>query len=135
MASRQPIVFAYKPAGGRLSPMAPVGILVNGKWRVAEFYVDSGAFYTLLRAEFATSFGLDFKRGHKVFAQVGDGSMIPVFLHKLRLQIGPKRFTATVGFSAKLGVGFHLLGRQDVFERFRICFHEKRRVVTFQPVG
>jgi len=40
-----------------------------------------------------------------------------------------KVFKAAVGFSDKLGVGFHLLGRQDVFDHFRICFHEKRRVV------
>jgi len=135
MPSGKPIVFTYKPAGGRLSPVVSVGIRLDGQWQVAELYVDSGAFYTLLHAQFAVDFGLDFKKGRKVFVQVGDGSLIPVYLHKLPLQIGPKRFKATVGFSEKLGVRFHLLGRQDVFERFRICFHEKRRVVTFQPVA
>ena len=40
----------------------------------------------------------------------------------------------TTVFPYKLGVGFHLLGRQDVLERFKICFHEKRKVVTFQAV-
>ena len=135
MATNKSIVFAYKPAGGRLSPVASVGIQINGQWRVAELYVDSGAFYTLLHAQFAIDLGLDFKQGRKMFAQVGDGSLIPMYLHKLPLQIGHKQFKATVGFSEKLGVRFHLLGRQDVFERFRICFHEKRKVMTFQPVG
>jgi len=135
MAGHKLIVFPYSLAGGRLSPMAPVGFNLNGHWHVAELYVDSGAFYTLLHAQFAVDFGLDFKTGRKVFVQVGDGSLIPVYLHKLPMQIGPKQFKATVGFSEKLGVRFHLLGRQDVFERFRICFHERRRVVTFQPVA
>ena len=88
-----------------------------------------------MHAQFATGFGLDFKQGRKVFVQVGDGSLIPVYLHKLPIQIGPNQFKATVGFSEKLGVRFHLLGREDVFERFRICFHEKQRVVSFQPVA
>jgi hypothetical protein len=134
MASRQTTVFTYKPAGGRLSPVVSVGILISGRWQVVEMYVDSGAFYTLLHSDFATNLGLDFKKGRKVFAQVGDGSLIPVYQHKLPLQIGPTRFKATVGFSEKLGVRFALLGRQDVFERFRFCFHERRRVITFQPV-
>ena len=77
---------------------------------------------------------MDFKTGRKIFVQVGDGSLIPVYLHKLPMQIGPQQFNATVGFSEKLGVRFHLLGRQDVFEHFKICFHEKRRLMTFQPV-
>ena len=97
-------------------------------------YLDSGATYTILRPKVAQDLGFDWASGRKVYAQVGDGSQIPVYLHKLAMQIGPTRWTATVGFSDKLGVGFHLLGREDVFEHFRICFHEKRRVVTFEAV-
>jgi hypothetical protein len=128
-------VYPYGLANGRLSPMVPAGLCIQGRWQVAELYVDSGAYYTLMHAQFATTFGLDFKKGRKVFVQVGDGSMIPLHLHKLPMQIGGKQFAATVGFSDRLGVRFNLLGRQGVFEHFRICFHEKRRMVTFQPVA
>ena len=100
---------------------------------MAELYVDSGAFYTLIQARFATDFGFDFKIGRKAFVQVGNGAVIPIYLHKLPVQIGTRRFKAAVGFSEKLGVRFNLLGRQDVFDKFRICFHEDRRVVTFLP--
>ena len=134
MAAAKPIVFPYKPATGRLLPMVLVGIFINGQWQAVEFYVDSGAYYTLLHAQFATDFGLDYRQGQRVFAQAGDGSLIPVYLHKLPMQIGAKRFEATVGFSDRLGVRFNLLGQQGVFERFKICFHEKRRIVSFQPV-
>src|SRR5437899_1848648 len=99
-------VFPYNFAGGRLSPMIPVGIEMNGQWRVAELYVDSGAFYTLMHAKFAADFGFDFKKGRKMFAQVGDGSLIPMYLHKLPMQIGATRLKATVGFSEKLGLRF-----------------------------
>lgn len=130
-----PIVFPYKNAAGKPSPIVSVGIEVNARWHVAYLYVDSGAFYTLLHAQFALDYGLDFKRGSKTYAQVGDGSLIPVYLHRLQLQIGTKQFAATVGFSEKLGVRFNLLGRQDVFEHFKICFHERRKIVSFQPLS
>jgi hypothetical protein len=104
-------------------------------WQPLELYLDSGATYTILRPKVAQALGLNWAVGRKVFVQVGDGSQIPVYLHRLNVQIGPTRFRATVGFSDKLGLGFHLLGRQDVFERFRICFHEKRKVVTFRPAS
>jgi len=127
-----PVVFPYKFAGGRLSPIVSAGIRLNGQWQVAELYVDSGAFYTLLHATFAASFGFDYKKGRRILMQVGDGGMIPVYLHELPMQLGVIKFQAPLGFSERLGVGFNLLGRLGVFERFRICFHEKRKVVSFQ---
>jgi len=38
-----------------------------------------------------------------------------------------------MGFSNNLGIGFHLLGRLDVFGHFRVCFHERERAVIFDP--
>jgi|ERR1039458_78366 hypothetical protein len=134
MSPRRTFVFHYKATAGRPSPMVSVGLFVAGQWRVVELYVDSGAFYTLMHATHALDYGLDFKKGRKVFVQVGDGSLIPVFLNRLPMQIGGKRFEATVGFSEKLGVRFNLLGRLDVFQHFKICFDEKRKLVTFQTV-
>lgn len=98
-------------------------------------YVDSGAAYTILRARVAKDAGFSYTHGRKIFVQVGDGGVIPVWLHELPIQIGNRQFTAPIGFSDKLGVPFNLLGRLGVFENFRICFHEKRRVVSFQPTN
>ena len=82
----------------------------------------------------AEEIGFDYTKGRRVFVQVGDGALIPVFLHNLPVQIGDQSFVAPVGFSSKLGVPFNLLGRLGVFEHFKICFHEKRKVVSFQAV-
>jgi len=128
----RPTVFPYKIVGGRWSPMISAGLWLQGRWRPIEFYVDSGAAYTIVRAKVAEDVGFDYRKGRKVFVQVGDGVLIPVFLHDLPVQIGGRRFTGVIGFSAKLGVPFNLLGRLGVFEHFRICFREKRRVVSFQ---
>lgn len=135
MAGRKSIIFPYRVAGGRLAPMISAGILLDRSWRPIELYVDSGAAYTILRAKVAEEADFDFQSGRRVFAQVGDGSMIPIFLHDIMVQIGDKRFRANIGFSARLGVPFNLLERLNVFDHFRICFHEKRRFVSFQSVA
>ena len=62
---------------------------------------------------------------------MGDGSLITVYLHELEVKIGEKSFKATVGFSKQLGIGFNIIGRKDIFERFKVCFNEKEKVVEF----
>ena len=94
--------------------------------------VDSGAAYTLLHTAIAQGAGFHYRTGHRTTVQVGDGSFIPVYLHDLELQIGPERFLAKVGFSERLGVAFNLLGRDSVFTRFKICFQEQQRMLSFE---
>jgi hypothetical protein len=62
---------------------------------------------------------------------VGDGSFIPASFLKLPMRIGELELEAEVGFSEKLGVGFNLLGRKDVFNAFRVCFSDAKNVVSF----
>ena len=95
-------------------------------------YVDSGAAYSILRAQIAEGIGFDYRKGERIYAQVGDGSFIPVYLHDLEIQLGAKQFIGKVGFSEKLGVGFNLLGRMSIFDRFKICFMENEGVLSFE---
>jgi hypothetical protein len=127
------VVFRYKQMLGRLSPTATIGLFLSETWRRIDAYVDSGAAYSIVHGDFARDVGFDFERGLRILVTVGDGSLIPVFLHHVPLQIGPHRIEARMGFSNHLGIGFHLLGRLDVFEHFRVCFHERERVVIFDP--
>jgi len=127
------VVFRYKSMLGRLSPTATLGLCLNETWRRIDAYVDSGAAYSIVHGDFARDTGFEFERGGRILVKVGDGSLIPVFLHSIPLQIGPHRIEARMGFSNHLGIGFHLLGRLDVFEHFRVCFHERERVVIFDP--
>ena len=127
------VVFRYKPMLGRLSPTATIGLCLGETWRRVDFYVDSGASYSIVHGDFARDAGFDFTTGERLMVKVGDGSLIPVFMHRVPLQIGPHRLEARMGFSDRLGIGFHLLGRLDVFEHFRVCFHERERSVIFDP--
>jgi hypothetical protein len=131
--SAERVVFRYKPMLGHLSPTATVGLCLGETWRRVDFYVDSGAAYSIVHGDFATDVGFEFTAGRRLLVKIGDGSLMPVFLHQVPLQIGPHRIEARMGFSNHLGIGFHLLGRLDVFDRFRVCFHERERSVIFDP--
>jgi hypothetical protein len=128
-------VFRYKSVQGRLAPIITVGLKLQENWYPIGMYVDSGAAYTLLHAGIARGAGFNYHAGHCTSVQVGDGSFIPVYLHDLELQIGPERFLARAGFSERLGVAFNLLGRDSVFTRFKICFQEHRRILSFESEG
>lgn len=131
--SGERVVFRYKPMLGRVSPTATLGLCLNETWHRADFYVDSGAAYSIVHGDLARDTGFDFSQGERTLVKVGDGRLIVVFLVRVPLQIGPHRIDARMGFSNQLGIGFHLLGRLDVFDRFRVCFHERERVVVFEP--
>ena len=98
-----------------------------------EAFVDSGASISVFLIKEAEELGIDFQKGKVIYSTVGDGSCIPVYLHKLLIKIGDIPFKATVGFSPKLGIGFNLLGRKDIFERFIVTFDDVKKTVTFLP--
>ena len=41
-------------------------------------------------------------------------------------------FEAEIGFSRQLGIGFNIIGRKDIFERFVICFDESNKIVEIK---
>ena len=113
-------------------PIVSIGIKHTEIWYPVEAFVDSGATYSIFTAEVARTIGLEYEGGRKIFVQVGDGGLIPAYLHDLTIQLGSEKFVAPLGFSGRLGVGFNLLGRNGIFDRFKVCFDEKNSVVTFQ---
>jgi len=82
----------------------------------------------------ARQLGIRITSGKKTLATVGDGSKIPVYVHRLTVQLGLYRFKANIGFSSRLGVGFNLLGRRDFFFLFDVSFSDSKREITFQPI-
>jgi hypothetical protein len=128
------IVFPYKRVNGRFEPIISVGLQIQSVWQPLRMYVDSGAMYSVLKSRFADDLGFDYRQGERINLQVGSGGLMIVYLHELEMQIGGERFSCRVGFSNQLGVPFHVLGRVDVFERFKVCFREQQRLVTFDPV-
>ena len=100
-------------------------------WIIFDALVDSGASYSIFKAEIGDILGLEMEKGNKILIAVGDGSLIVVYIHRLIIQIGDEEFEAEIGFSKQLGIGFNIIGRKDIFERFKVCFDEKEKVVEF----
>lgn len=96
-------------------------------------YVDSGAFYSIFSLQEAELIGIDYTKGKQGSAIVGDGNIIPVYFHHLPITIGNVSLKAIIGFSPKLNIGFNLLGRKGIFERFVVIFDDVKRLVTFLP--
>jgi hypothetical protein len=107
------IKFAYKIHKGIACPIIPVEI----KGVRIDAYVDSGAFLSIFSTQEAEVLGIEYQKGQKAMVMVGDGTLIPVFSWILPINIGNINFRATIGFSPRLGIGFNLLGRKDIFER------------------
>src|SRR5919109_2473918 len=123
------IEFPYTLHKGYLMPIIPITIQNHKVW----VYVDSGATFSMVNAGEARDMGIDWQSGRQQMVVVGDGSFIPVFIHDVPVEIGGTRLTIPIGFSERLGVGFNLLGRSGVFNRFEVCFNDHTRKVTLQP--
>ena len=126
------VTFPYTRYKGRFAPIIPVQFRGPEVWVSIWTYVDSGASFSILSSASADRLGLSWNEGHRLDVVVGDGDLIPVFIHRLFVRIGSIRIRAHVGFSARLGVGFDLLGRQDIFTRFDVTFSDSRRCLTFR---
>ena len=97
--------------------------------------IDSGATYSIFHPKEISQAGLNYQEGKPRKIIVGNGAFIDVYFFSLPAQIGGEAFTAEIGFSEHLTVGFNLIGRKDVFEKFRVCFSDAERKITFQVLN
>lgn len=128
------IEFPYSSLGGTKIPLIPVRVHLPREILDIPVFVDSGATYTIIRAEEIRGKGFDFKKGTIKRIQVGDGNYIHVYLHQLTIEIGTRKIQAAVGFSEKMKIAFNILGRKDIFETFKVCFNDKAAKITFHEL-
>ena len=107
---------------GRPCPIVEVEISGNGRKIRTLAYVDTGATYSVFHSDFCEELGLELHSGSRIDITVGDGGIIPVHLHELVINIENLKIPGKVGFSDRLGTGINILGREDVMDKFTICF-------------
>lgn len=124
--------FPYVRLEEEYLPVIPLRL--KGK-ELVEFdaFVDSGAGFSIFTYEAAEVLGLEAEKGEKEFVKIGDGSFIEVFTFRLPVNLAGREFRAKVGFSRSLGVGFNIVGRRDIFDKFRVCFDDAEKFVEFTP--
>lgn len=125
------IKFPYTIHKGLAIPYIPLILKIGKTQRRFWTFVDTGATFTIIKVSEIEDLDFDYREGKLVNVQVGDGGFIPIYLHKLKMTLDDFTFTATVGFSNKLGVEFNLLGRKDVFHTFDVIFREASGEIIF----
>lgn len=124
--------YQYLKEEGKYSPIIPIRLKGEEGWVTFNAYVDSGATYSVFRAEIATEIlGINIEEGEKLYVTVGDGSLITVYLRNIMVDLGGKIFEVIIGFSKQLGIGFNIIGRKDIFDNFIVSFNEKEKYVEF----
>lgn len=123
--------FEYVNFRGKFLPLVPIE-LKGSEWVEFLAYLDSGASFTIFHSDVLKILNLEPVKGRKEFITVGDGSLITVYFHKFLVKFLKTRFEAEIGFSRQLGIGFNIIGRKDIFERFVICFDEKNKIVEIR---
>ena len=123
--------FSYRFYEGKFLPIIPISLTANGRLIQMRAYVDTGASYSLFHAKVAEILGLDLEKGILYELIVGDGDTLQVYLHSVAISLAGKEFKVMIGFSKNIGVGFNILGRKDIFDKFVICFNEQNKEINF----
>ena len=119
--------------GKILRPIIEFEINTNIGWVSAMGYLDSGADITLLPLSFAKALGIKIEEEEvKEIKGIGD-SAVSVIIKEVELKIGKVKLKANVGIALIEEVPY-LLGRKDIFNKFRVIFEEyNKKVVLEKP--
>ena len=140
-AASRPLVprrveFPYlKDAAGRYAPIVYLQAWTGNRWLYLQAYVDSGASWTIFHSDVAQLLGLKFSHAKRRYMALGNGSVIPIYLARVRVRFAGREFIVPAGFSDALKVGFNLLGRAGFFDRFTMCFNDRARLLIATPLG
>lgn len=119
--------------GEILIPHIEFKIKTNTGWVSALGCVDSGADITLLPLSFIRVLGIRIEDEEvKKLRGVG-GVGISLIIKEVDLKIGNIEFKANVAIALTERVPF-LLGRKDIFNKFRIVFEEYNKRIIFEKI-
>ena len=102
----------------------------DGRWHPFRLYADAGADITLLREADCRTLGYELEAGEEQFmGGIGPG-LIRTFVHQVRVRLGTVELCCRVSFATEISVP-RLLGREGVFDHFRVCYDDIRRITDF----
>jgi hypothetical protein len=92
-------------------------------------YVDSGADMTLIPSDFGRLLGMDLSKNRSALAGV-TGAPMKVSLQSTEIRIGASFHEAKVAVAFRNDVPY-LLGRDGIFNAFKITFEEYKQLTSF----
>ena len=94
--------------------------------------LDSGADFSVFYKADAIRLGLNWSEGKEIRLLNADGSDFNAREFKLNLKIEDQALKAKICFIDTQKVGTPLLGRQNIFDEFKILLNERENTITFQ---
>ena len=127
----QRVEFPYlKDAQGRYAPIVYLQVWTGNRWLYLQAYVDSGASWSVFHVDVAQLLGIKLNQAKRRYVSLGNGSVLPVYLHHIKVRFAGMEFLSPAGFSDALRMGFNLMGRAGFFDRFLMCFNDRARLLT-----
>ena len=123
--------FPYLEWRGRGSPIVMLSLRTSGRSIRSIAYLDTGATYSVFHADFCLRLGLRLDAGEPIDLKVGDGTLIPVYMHDLELHLENIHIMARIGFSERLGTGINILGRDTILDEYLVCFDGVNRRILW----
>lgn len=125
------VEFPYmKDALGRYAPIVYLQTWTGNRWLYLQAYVDSGASWSVFHVDVAQLLGVKLSKTKRHYISLGNGGVLPIYLHHIRVRFAGVEFSAPAGFSDALRIGFNLLGRAGFFDRFAMTFNDRTRLLT-----
>lgn len=119
--------------GQILRPIIKFEIKTKIGWVIVMGYLDSGADITLLPLSFTKILGIKIEDEEvKEIRGIGD-SAVSVIIKELEIKIGDVILKANIGIALIEEVPY-LLGRKDIFNKFRIMFDEYNEKIFLEKV-
>lgn len=126
------MMFPYQFFRGSYYPIIPLAIAEDAKKINTSAIVDSGASISIFNSGTGRELGLDIDSGEKHIFQGASAKLIG-YIHKVKLVMAGKEFECKIAFSDELSTSFNLLGRETVFNNFKVCFDEAEKSMEFIP--
>ncbi len=119
-----------KDAHGRFAPIVYLQVWTGNRWLYLQAYVDSGASWSVFHVDVAQLLGIKLNKAKRRYVELGNGSVLPIYLQRIKVRFAGVEFVVPAGFSDALHMGFNLMGRAGFFNRFSMSFNDRVRKLT-----
>ncbi len=113
--------------------MVPVRLHNFGKTVGADALIDTGATFSIFKAEIADFLGVPIERGKKVLI-ITIGDHLVGYRHNLQMQVLDKTFDCEVVFSRDFRFSLNLLGRNGFLDNHLVTFNQADKKIIVEEV-
>ena len=114
-------------------PVIPISLIYKKKPLRYEALIDSGSDYTLFPSTLGKKLGINVESGKRESVSGVSGSALNIYFHNVFIEIAGYKFKVYAGFAENINQNFAILGRNGVFNNFKINFNLKKKEVEIIP--